>query len=90
MPVVITGDMTPEEVDEAMIEDLRQQVASANPDSSTSLNITHAQAMRLLELLDEAGHGKSGGKGKAAPQARAAAVDEDDDDEDEKPKPKRR
>jgi hypothetical protein len=84
MPVVITGDMTKEEVDEAMIEDLRQQVASANPDSSTTLNISHAQAVHLLELLEGAGHGKS----KAAPQARVAAVD--DDDEDEKPKPKTR
>jgi hypothetical protein len=87
MPITITGDMTPEEVDEAMIEDLRQQVASANPDSSTTLNISHAQAVRLLELLGDAGKAKSKG---AAPKAQAAAVEEDDDDEDEKPKPRRR
>jgi hypothetical protein len=88
MPVVITGDMTAEEVDEAMIEDLRQQVASGNPDGTTTLNISYAQAQRILELLDQGGAGKSG-KSKAAPQARAAAVDEDDEDDD-KPKPKTR
>ncbi len=86
MPVVITGDMTAEEVDEAMIEDLRQQVASGNPDGTTTLNISYAQAQRILELLDQGGG--SSRSTKAAPQARAAAVDEDDDDD--KPKSKTR
>ena len=84
MPVVITGDMTKEEADEAMIEDLRQQVATG----ATTLSIDQAQATRLLELLDAAG----GGKAKATPAVpKAAVVEEDDDDEeDEKPKPRRR
>ena len=54
MPVVITGDMTQEEVDEAMLQDLKQQVAAGNADSNTPLNLTYAQAQRILELLKAA------------------------------------
>jgi hypothetical protein len=89
MPITITGDMTQEEVDQAMVDDLRALVASNA--ATNTINISHRQAERLLELLDAAGHGPGQGHGpKAGPKAQAAAVDDDDDDEDDKPKPRRR
>jgi regulator of RNase E activity RraB len=88
MPVTITGDMTQEEVDQAMIDDLRALVASNA--ATNTINISHRQAERLLELLD-ASESKGPGHGpKAGPKAQAAAVDDDDDEEDERPKPRRR
>jgi hypothetical protein len=86
MPITITGDMTQEEVDQAMIDDLRALVASNA--ATNTINISHRQAERLLELLD-AGPGSKGQGPKAGPKAQAAAVD-DDDDEDDKPKTYRR
>jgi hypothetical protein len=88
MPITITGDMTQEEVDQAMIDDLRSLVASNA--AGATITISHRQAERVLELLDAAGGGPGHGP-KAGPKAQAAAVDDDDeDDEDEKPKPRRR
>jgi hypothetical protein len=90
MPITITGDMTQEEVDQAMIDDLRSLVASNA--AGATITISHRQAERVLELLDAAGGGPGHGQGpKGGPKAQAAAAEDDDeDDEDEKPKPRRR
>ena len=86
MPVVITGDMTQEEVDEAMLNDLKQQVASGNPDSTTALQLTYAQAQRILELLEN----NKPGQGAGSQRARAVHAEvEEDEDDDEKPKRRR-
>lgn len=92
MPIVITGDMTEADVDQAMIDDLYALVASNA--AGNTIQISHRQAERLLELLSAAGgpgksQGGGPGKPKAGPQAAAARV-VDDDEEDEKPKPKTR
>lgn len=47
MPITITGDMTQEEVDNAMVENLRELTVTGGP-----IQISHRQAMHLLELLD--------------------------------------
>jgi hypothetical protein len=50
MPITIAGDMSPDEADRAMIEDLRALLASNAADNL--IQISHRQAERFLEILD--------------------------------------
>jgi hypothetical protein len=83
MPVVITGDMTAEEIDQAIINDLNALVASSGAET---IQVEHRSIVRLLELLGDKGKPKEI-KSEAKPQGRAAPVvaDDDDDDDDDKP-----
>lgn len=53
MPIVITGDMTAEEIDQAMINDLNAILASSSADGN--ITVSHRQIARVLELLGDKG-----------------------------------
>jgi hypothetical protein len=55
MPVVITGDMTAEEIDQAIINDLNALVASSGAET---IQVEHRSIARLLELLGDKGKPK--------------------------------
>ena len=50
MPIVIHGDMTQEQIDEAMIANLREMIAASG--SGGFFEISYRQAARLLELAE--------------------------------------
>ena len=50
MPITITGDMTQEQVDEAMLQNLRELIASGS--SGGTLQISHRQAVHLLDMAE--------------------------------------
>lgn len=50
MPITITGDMTQDQVDTAMLTNIRELIASGSVDGL--VNISHRQAVRLLELAE--------------------------------------
>ena len=51
MPITITGNMTQDEVDEAMIANLRELIASS---AGNMIQISHRQAVHLLERVEAA------------------------------------
>ena len=55
MPITITGDMTQEQVDDAMVANLRELIASAQPGGTVP--ISQRQAQHLLDMI-EAGKDK--------------------------------
>jgi hypothetical protein len=74
MPVVITGDMTAEEIDQAIVNDLNAIVASSGADM---VQVEHRSIVRLLDMLGDKGKSKeikseAKAAAKAAPQAAAA------------------
>ena len=66
MPITITGDMTPEEVEIAMVSNLRELVATGTP----TIQISLRQAQHLLALIESSdknpgqGQGQGGGPKK--------------------------
>jgi len=70
MPITITGDMTQDEVDQAMINDLNDLLVSNAP--GTLIQISHSQIERILELLGDKGKKKEI-KSEVKAAARAAA-----------------
>jgi heterodisulfide reductase subunit A-like polyferredoxin len=77
MPVVITGNMTPEEVDQAMINDLNERVAASG---GGTIQVSHEQIVRVLELLGAKGKPKEiksqveAAEAAAAPAAQTVAA----------------
>ena len=50
MPITITGDMTQEQVDDAMVANLRELIASGG--AGGLIQISHRQATHLLEMIE--------------------------------------
>lgn len=65
MPITIHGDMTQEQVDDAMIENLRAMLASSS--SGGMFTISYRQAIRLLELAEAGRSGPGQGQGQGPP-----------------------
>jgi hypothetical protein len=60
MPITITGDMTSEEVEVAMVSNLRELVASGTP----TIQISLRQAQHLLDLIESSDKNPSKPKDK--------------------------
>jgi hypothetical protein len=58
MPITITGDMTQDEVDNAMLKNFRELIDSS---AGAPIQITHRQAVHLLGMIKDKSKDKPGG-----------------------------